>query len=32
MKHKPFIIKDLGYCVLRQFCAKFGLKKRYLKK
>ena len=28
----PFIINDLGCCVLRQFCAKFGAKRRYLKK
>lgn len=32
MQHKPFIINDLGCCVLRQFCAKFGAKRRYLKK
>lgn len=32
MQHKPFIINDLGRCVLRQFCAKFGAKRRYLKK
>lgn len=32
MQHKPFIINDLGCCVLRQFCAKFGAKRRCLKK
>ena len=32
MQHKPFIINDLGCCVLRQFCAKFGAKKEIFEK